>query len=277
MATTAQINTFIERLGALAVAEVSKRKAEGRRWSLPSICIAQSALETGWGTSNLMVKANAFFGIKAGKSWKGKVYSSKTSECYDGVSYTTITALFRAYDSLEESVKDYFDLICNNDRYAGAVFETDAEECIKAIKIGGYATSPTYIENVMSIVNKYDLTRFDRMEPVKETPLKSIDEIANEVIAGKWGNGSARREALEKAGYNYSEVQAKVNETLNGKTSSNKVESEYTTYKVQRGDTLWSISKKYLGNGARYKELAEYNNIANPNVILPGTIIKIPR
>ena len=43
---------------------------------------------------------------------------------------------------------------------------------------------------------------------------KSIDELAKEVIRGKWGNGRNRREALEKAGYNYNEVQARVNELM---------------------------------------------------------------
>ena len=42
-------------------------------------------------------------------------------------------------------------------------------------------------------------------------PKKSVDEVAKEVIAGKWGNGDARKEALTRAGYNYSEVQGRVN------------------------------------------------------------------
>ena len=90
-----------------------------------------------------MTKANAFFGIKAGSSWKGKVYSSKTNECYDGKTYTQITAAFRAYDSPEESVADYYNLICGSSRYAGAVNNGNAESAITAIKNGGYATSPT--------------------------------------------------------------------------------------------------------------------------------------
>ena len=48
------------------------------------------------------------------------------------------------------------------------------------------------------------------------TPLKSIEEIAKEVIAGKWGNGDSRKAAIEKAGYNYSEVQKKVNQLVGG-------------------------------------------------------------
>ena len=44
------------------------------------------------------------------------------------------------------------------------------------------------------------------------SPSKSVEEVAKEVIAGKWGNGDARKTALENAGYNYIEVQKKVNE-----------------------------------------------------------------
>lgn len=52
-------------------------------------------------------------------------------------------------------------------------------------------------------------------QAVSATPAKkSIDEIAKEVIEGKWGNGDARKSSLEKAGYNYAEVQKKVNELL---------------------------------------------------------------
>lgn len=47
---------------------------------------------------------------------------------------------------------------------------------------------------------------------------KSIDEVAKEVLQGKWGNGSERKTKLEKAGYSYSEVQKKVNELCNKKS-----------------------------------------------------------
>ena len=54
------------------------------------------------------------------------------------------------------------------------------------------------------------------------TPTKSITEVAKEVLAGKWGNGDDRKKKLEAAGYNYSQVQAKVNELAKGSTSSKK-------------------------------------------------------
>ena len=47
------------------------------------------------------------------------------------------------------------------------------------------------------------------------------------------------------------------------------------TYTVQKGDCLWNIAKKQLGEGARYKEIAQKNGIADPNRIYPGQILKL--
>lgn len=171
MATKEQVNTFIQTLAAYAAAEAKKRT----KWVLPSVCIAQAALETGWGTSALMTDANAYFGIKATSAWKGKVYNSKTNECYDGVTFTEITACFRAYDSLADSVADYYDFITGKSRYAGAVNNTSAESAIKAIHDGGYATDPDYADKVMDIINRYDLTQYDDISaPAEETKVEGI-------------------------------------------------------------------------------------------------------
>ena len=164
MATAAQIKNFITILSKYAIKEYTRRKSSGQKWILPSVCIAQASLETGWGTSDMMVKAHAYFGIKAGTNWKGKVYSSKTKECYDGSTFTTITDLFRAYDSLEESVDDYYDLITSLGHYAFACNQTDSKTCIQAIWDGGYATDPDYVQQVMAIINQYNLTQYDHME-----------------------------------------------------------------------------------------------------------------
>ena len=47
------------------------------------------------------------------------------------------------------------------------------------------------------------------------------------------------------------------------------------TYIVKAGDTLWSICKKYLGDGTKYKEIAKLNNIKNPNLIYPNQVIRL--
>lgn len=55
-----------------------------------------------------------------------------------------------------------------------------------------------------------------------------------------------------------------------------KVEDEKTiNYVVKRGDTLWAIASKYLGSGTKYTQIAQENNIKNPNLIYPGQVFKI--
>lgn len=149
---------FIEKVASLVIAENKKRKNP----LFSSVVIAQACLETGYGKSSLMVKANAIFGIKATKSWSGKVYNAKTKECYDGKTYTTITDCFRAYNSFEESISDYFDLITKNLRYKKALFSKSAKECIEAIKNGGYATDPKYVDSILKIIDSNKLTNYDK-------------------------------------------------------------------------------------------------------------------
>lgn len=129
-----------------------------------SVVIAQAICESGWGQSKIMMKANAIFGIKATSNWKGKVYNANTQECYDGINYTNINACFRAYNSLQESIADYFDLITKLERYRKACVSESPLECITAIKNGGYATSPTYVNTIMSIINSNNLTKYDVVE-----------------------------------------------------------------------------------------------------------------
>lgn len=84
------------------------------------------------------------------------------------------------------------------------------------------------------------------LEGTPSTPKKSIDELAQEVIRGDWGNGSDRRKALESAGYDYDAVQNRVNELSEGSKPQLKSIDEVAK-EVIRGD--W-------GNGAeRTKKL----------------------
>ena len=116
---TQEQKKFIERVGTLAATDMQKSGV------LASLTIAQAILESGWGKSGLTVKGNALFGIKAGTSWTGAVYSGKTQECYDGVTFTTVTGLFRAYGSWAESVADHSDLLSRNARYKAVIGERD--------------------------------------------------------------------------------------------------------------------------------------------------------
>lgn len=98
-----------------------------------------------------------------------------------------------------------------------------------------------------------------------------IETLAKDVIAGKYGNGQDRKNAL---GDKYSAVQARVNQILAGQSSSSSSSSTY--YTVQKGDTLWAIAKKYYGDGSKYPKIASANNIANANLIYVGQKLLIP-
>lgn len=152
---TQEQKAFIERVGAMAAADMQKSGV------LASLTIAQAILESGWGKSGLTVKANALFGIKAGTSWKGRVYSTKTQECYDGVTFTTVTALFRAYDSWEESVADHSALLTGAARYKAVVGERDYKTACRAIKAAGYATDPQYPDKLIQLIESYGMTAYD--------------------------------------------------------------------------------------------------------------------
>lgn len=241
---------FIPTIAPLVVAENNKRGNP----LFSSVVIAQAICESGWGQSKIMMKANAIFGIKATSNWKGKVYNAKTQECYDGSTYTNITACFRAYNSLSESISDYFDLITKSERYRKACVSNSPLECITAIKNGGYATSPTYINTIMSIINSNNLTKYDNVENSVDNS-KNIEELARAVIRGEYGNGQERK---NKLGNLYNEVQKKVNEILKGNITRGKI------YIVKKGDCLCNIAKKF---NTTVEKIAKDNDITNVDLI----------
>ena len=97
-----------------------------------------------------------------------------------------------------------------------------------------------------------------------EDAKKSNEEIAREVIAGKWGNGADRKKRLTDAGYDYDAVQKVVNQKMGA------TQAQY--YTVQSGDTLSGIASKY---GTTWQKLQAMNGISNPNLIYPGQRIRV--
>ena len=169
MATNSEILAFMDHFGELAVAECNRRIANGEGFILPSVAMAQSALESDWGQAGIMKKANAFFGVKAGGSWTGKVYSASTWEVVEGEVHN-ITANFRAYDSPAESMADYYQITCSLSRYANAIsYGADsskwktAKETVTALHAGGYATDSLYVQKIMNTINGRDLTSYDTL------------------------------------------------------------------------------------------------------------------
>lgn len=201
MATQEQVKVFFNKLAPIAVDQARKHGYK----IFPSVCLAMAACESAYGTSPKMIRANAVFGIKVGKSkwhfgtaWKDKAYSTKTKECYDGKTYKVITDLFRAYDTLEEAVEDYYDLLCVSSRYKYALNQPTPLACIQGIQKAPYATSPTYVSTIMNIINKYGLTKYDNKE-ISLNPYKltaTVMRFGSRGESVKWVQYQ-----LNKAGY----------------------------------------------------------------------------
>lgn len=173
MATSAQVKAFINKM--IPIAQDQAKKHDGKLFV--SVCIAQACCESAYGTSPKMVRANAVYGIKVGKSkvhfgkaWKDQAYSTLTKECYDGKTYEQITDLFRAYDSVEDSTEDYMDMLCTCSRYKKALNCKSPRDSIYGIKNGGYATAPDYCTTIMNIIRKYELEKYDSGEAEVHNP-----------------------------------------------------------------------------------------------------------
>ena len=235
---------FINTIGVLARNEYLTRD----KWVLPSVCIAQAALESGWN-----LEAKTLFGIK------GKGFTATTSEYYDG-HYVQIQDSFRSYPNAASAVVGYYDFITGTPRYAGVVnnanYKSAVDKLIHTTDGAPYATSPTYIQNVISIIEQYGLTEWDK----RESDNKSIDEIARKVINGDWGNGSDRKNRLTAEGYDYDKVQSRVNALLGASAEQSKKKSvDEIAREVIRGD--W-------GNGSDRKnrltaEEYDYSEVQN--------------
>ncbi|MCL1952972.1 MAG: glycoside hydrolase family 73 protein [Oscillospiraceae bacterium] len=145
---------FVTRVGTLASADM------GRSGILASLTIAQAILESGWGTSELATNANALFGIKADSRWSGRTYS-KLSQEWNGFMTVTVSSVFRAYNSWEESIADHSAFLSGSSRYAAVIGERDYKKACNAIHKAGYATSPDYANKLIQLIEDYGLTSFD--------------------------------------------------------------------------------------------------------------------
>ena len=119
-----------------------------------SITMAQGILESGHGESTLATKGNNHFGIKCHKEWKGKKIfhdDDKEDEC------------FRSYRNPVKSYKDHSLFLVNRDRYR-FLFDLnrkDYKSWAEGLKKAGYATDPEYAKKLISLIERFNLTRFD--------------------------------------------------------------------------------------------------------------------
>jgi flagellar protein FlgJ len=144
------------------IAEFSNRMAAAadkvsRASGIPQIFImAQAALESGWGKSEIMDangrSSHNLFGIKATDSWTGRVVEAQTTEYIDGQKVSRVEK-FRAYDSYQDSFKDFANLLRRNPRYQQVLKSVnDPVSYSHAMQRSGYATDPNYGKKLQSVI-----------------------------------------------------------------------------------------------------------------------------
>ena len=154
MASSAQAKQFIE-----TIAPIIQEEAKSRGYKVCSAIIAQACIESGYNTSLLSIKYHNYFGMKVG-SWKGPSVNLATKEEYNS-QLVSIRDNFRCYPDMIAGVKGYFDFISTS-RYANLKNAATAQEYLELIKKDGYATSSSYVNTCMNVVNRYGLnTKYD--------------------------------------------------------------------------------------------------------------------
>jgi len=149
----------------MAAADFIKKLAPGaqkvfKKYNvLASLVIAQGCLESGFGTSGLSQQANNLFGIKG--TYNGKYVLMWTSEQDKKGNVTRVQAKFRKYPSYSESLADLGSLYTRLSRYKAVVGETNYKKACQAVKDAGYATDINYPSKLISIIEKYNLTKYD--------------------------------------------------------------------------------------------------------------------
>ena len=119
-----------------------------------SITLAQGILESGYGEGTLAKKANNHFGIKCHKEWKGKSIThddDEKDEC------------FRSYKNPLRSYRDHSLFLVDRERYSSlfTLNRKDYKGWAEGLKAAGYATDPKYADKLISLIERFNLTRFD--------------------------------------------------------------------------------------------------------------------
>ena len=170
--TQARAVTGTEAEKAAKMLELVRRTDEsGILWSVTT---AQMILESGYCGTDLAQGANNCFGMKAslsGNTWKSvwdgvSTYTKVTAEQDKAGNEYHVTAAFRKYQSVEDSIRDhslYLIGAMNGSvpRYKGITSARPAKKAIELIKAGGYATDVKYVSKILDIIKRYGLDKYD--------------------------------------------------------------------------------------------------------------------
>lgn len=252
---------YIDQYSSLAVEQMQKHGIPA------SIKLAQGLLESGAGVSTLASKSHNHFGIKCGGNWGGpsvRHTDDAPNEC------------FRAYKHPRESYEDHSLFLKRGPRYA-FLFDldvTDYKAWARGLKKAGYATDPSYANRLISIIEDYELYRFDkpgkhrRVSKQVPTTARAAHQvyIANGLayVVARWGDTF---ESLEQEVGIKARKLMKYNDWHKGytlvegdivylKKKKKRAMRPHEVYIVRDGDSMHSIAQTY---GIRLKNLYEMN------------------
>lgn len=260
-------NEYIRQYAPLAVDQMQRHKIPA------SITLAQGLLESGAGCSELARKSNNHFGIKCHATWRGrKVYHDDDArgEC------------FRAYSHPRDSYEDHSLFLRQGARYASLfrLKPTDYKGWARGLKKAGYATDPSYANRLITIIEDYDLYKYDlqglgkratrhwekelRKKPWLANPHQVY--LANGLAYVVARSGDEFRILGKELGISWKKL-VQYNDlhrdyTLEDgdiiylKEKHKKAAKPYTYYVVKDGDSMHSIAQKY---GIRLKSLYRMN------------------
>jgi len=157
-AQSAKQYAYVNKYKDIAISEMERAGVPA------SIKLAQALLESGAGTSTLSNRAKNHFGIKCGGDrWKGKKYFHKDDD-YDANGKLR-ESCFRVYKNPESSFIAHSDFLRDNPRY-GFLFRLnpyDYKRWAYGLKKAGYATSATYPQKLVKLIETLELNQYDRM------------------------------------------------------------------------------------------------------------------
>ena len=268
-----QYEDYIKKYRDVAVEEM-------KRYHIPaSITLAQGLLESGAGYGTLARKSNNHFGIKCGSDWRGKTVKhddDARNEC------------FRVYKDPKDSYRDHSKFLAGKQRYA-FLFDlkiTDYKGWARGLKKAGYATNPRYAHQLIDIIQRYNLDKYDKkggLKWMKENPNPHEPYIANGLLyiiarqGDTWKNLSKEfdisKRKLRKYNDLYKGYELQEGDILYLEKKNRKAPKGMYVHVLRNGESMYSISQKY---GIRLKRLYKMNKMdfgdAAPKV---GTILRI--
>lgn len=203
-----------------------------RRHGIPaSITLAQGILESGAGKGTLCVNANNHFGIKCHTGWTGETIHHDDDSEQE---------CFRKYTHGSESYNDHSLFLTTRGRYASLfkLGKDDYSAWAHGLKAAGYATDPQYPAKLIGLIERYDLAKYD------------AEVLGREFVP------APKKEVVKPT-----PVTQPAEEIILAADS----------YRVQQGDTLYSISKKH---NLTVEQLMALNSL-NGNAISIGQVLKI--